>query len=259
MIKKYSGHLDKGEILVQEGEKNSYAFFIIKSGKAGVSSAAKGLIRTVFPGTPTGEFSFLCDQERSASIIGLEECTYEVIYREEYNSQINKLPAELKTLIEILVNKITGKDTITPVKIINMGDMFGDFSCFNDQSGYIIIDEGSQFYTIVKHEDTKIPINEIGNQLELKFVNSLINELFKQKKVGKVNFADIKLIEPSDLIKDFSFSKNSPFFLVAIKKSQPIVIYRQSHKIPIDLSQPWWMKLLFESLVNKIREINNKM
>lgn len=103
-IQRYS----KGDVIVSEGIVSNNAYIILE-GKVNITKKVDKkniLINTLNKGEVFGEMGLISKTVRSASVVAAGDVTIGVIEREQFEAIVAKLPDDIRTIVQALVDRL---------------------------------------------------------------------------------------------------------------------------------------------------------
>ncbi|MCP3850586.1 MAG: Crp/Fnr family transcriptional regulator [Gammaproteobacteria bacterium] len=123
--------LPKGSLLIQEGD-SSQTFYILVTGKVEVfinnSSGDKYILNVLGQDSYLGEFAFLDEEKRSASVMTLEECYFLSINQDDFTQILKEYPKIYRSLVKNLVGVIRNLNDM--IKKLAMKDTYSSLKEF---------------------------------------------------------------------------------------------------------------------------------
>lgn len=109
MVKVYIKNYKSGEIILKEGEAGDKAF-IINRGTVQIVKTGPDknfyVIAELCAGEIFGEMCLLDNKPRSASAVASSNVEVRIVYREDFLKLLSNTPADLKIILEFLLNRL---------------------------------------------------------------------------------------------------------------------------------------------------------
>lgn len=144
-------HMGRGSVVIQEGDSSS-SLYLLLDGRVKVyvsdSEGKEFILDTLEPGDYFGELSLLDEEERSASVMATEKCSFSVIRRQDFVELLQTYPSIGHKLVVNLVQRI--RILNESVKSLALKDVYGrikdllDRLCVNEENGCSVSDRLTQ-------------------------------------------------------------------------------------------------------------------
>lgn len=142
----------KNSVVISEGDLAD-SLYLIESGRVKVYCSDKGgkefIMNTLSEGDYFGELALLDDDRRSASVRTLENSTFSIIYKDDFNKVLDERPNIAKILIKNLTRRV--RKLTRDVKSLALQDVYGrvanvltDLAALQDDGTAKIIDKLTQ-------------------------------------------------------------------------------------------------------------------